>query len=274
MKFKRWSVKYLVCTSILFTTLSLVMGCSANKAGGGADDSYVLVNELEFINQTLEQRSEGNYIYQAQIKNNSKFIIRGISIDIELSNGNYTTISTQDTLKSGDISGFIQCFGPSSGRIEDMKATRILINMYDENMVHTVVEYDVNQNKYTYTPGEAFSAETPKVTMTDLEFMNPTLTVPSNASGSVFETSLKNNSDYAIMGLVYTFEMNNGKNVNLMVVDTIGARESIGPISCTGPESGNMEDMETKTIKYTIIDEKGTSQTITYDVRLNQYFIK
>lgn len=68
MKFKRWSVKYLVCTSILFTTLSLVMGCSANKAGGGADDSYVLVNELEFINQTLEQRSEGNYIYQAQIK--------------------------------------------------------------------------------------------------------------------------------------------------------------------------------------------------------------
>lgn len=272
MKIKRWLVKGLVSSIACLATLSLVVGCSSNKAGGGADDSYVLVNELEFINQTLEQRNEGNYLYQAQIKNNSKFIIRGISIDIELSSGNYTTIATQDTLRPGDVSGYIQCFGPSSGRIEDMKATRILINMYDENMVHTVVEYDVNQNKYTYTQGDSLSTETPKVVVTDLVFVNPTLTLASN--GSVFQASIKNNSNYAIMGLVYTFEMNNGKNVNLMVLDTIGAQESIGSLSCTGPDSGNMADMEVKTVKYTIIDEKGNSQTITYDVRLNQYFIK
>lgn len=264
----------LVMLVVWMSVVSLAGGCSANKADGAADDSYVLVNELEFVNQTLEQRADGNYIYQSQIKNNSNYTIRGISIEIKLDNGNYTTIATQDTLRPGDISGYIQCFGPSSGEIEEMKATRILINMYDQDMTHTVVEYDVNQNKYTYTPGDPYSDELPKVSVTDLEFVNPTLMPPSSDGKVLFETSIKNNSTYDVMGLVYTFEIQDGKNINLVVMDTLEPGKSTGTISCTGPNSGDMSEMETKMIKYSVVDEKGNVQTVTYDVRLNQYFIK
>lgn len=256
------------------SSISMLIGCSANKAEGTADDSYVLVSELEFINQSLQQRENGSYIYQAQIKNNSEFIIRGISIEIQLNNGNYTTLATQDTLRSGDISGYVECFGPDSGRIEDMKATRILINMYDHEMVHTVVEYDVNQNKYTYTEGDSFSSKEPKVLVSQLEFVSPAIKEDSSKGGYLFEASIKNNSDYPVMGLVYTFEINDGENVNLMVLDTIDSKQSTGVISCNGPDSGNIDDMRIKAVKYSIIDEKGNNQAVTYDIKLEQYFIK
>lgn len=271
---KKRLLKVLTFLIASISSICMMIGCSTNQAEGTPDDSYVLVTELEFINQSIQLREDGTYIYQAQIKNNSDYIIRGISIEIKLDNGNYTTIATQDTLRPGDISGYVECFGPDSGRTEDMKATRILINMYDQEMVHTIIEYDVNQNKYTYTEGDPFSNEEPKVLVNQLEFVNPTIKEGSNEGDYLFETSIKNNSDYSIMGLVYTFEVNESKTVNLMVLDTINPKESTGIVSCTGPDSGNLNDMKIKTIKYSIVDEKGNPQTVTYDIKLEQYFIK
>lgn len=263
---------YIVGISLL--VLINLVACEVNKAENGANPSYVLVKELEFINQTLDEKESGVYIYRGQIKNNSKYTIKGISIEIQLDDGSFTTIATKDTLLPGDVSAYIECFGPTTGNIEDMKATRITINMYDDQLKHTVIQYDVNGDKYQYTEGEAMTDEKPFVLVSDLEFINPSLGVTSNDGTVSFKTAISNNSDYIITGLVYTFELEDGENVNLFSLDSIGAHEVSSVLSCLGPSSGDMNDMQAKSIKYSILDQNGNSQQITYDVRLEHYFIK
>lgn len=262
-----------MCGFSLLVIINLV-ACEVNKAENGADSSYVLVKELEFINQTLEEKESGGYIYRGQIKNNSKYTIKGISIEIQLDDGSFTTIATQDTLLPGGVSAYIECFGPTTGNIEDMRATRVTINMYDDQLKQTVIQYDVNGDKYQYTEGEVMTDEKPSVLISDLKFINPSLNVSSNDGTVSFNTAISNNSDYIITGLVYTFEIENGKNVNLFSLDSIGPYEVSPVLSCLGPSSGNMNDMQPKSIKYSIIDQNGNSQQITYDVRLENYFIK
>ena len=261
------------CGFSLLVLITLV-ACDANKAENGADSSYVLVKELEFINQTLDKKESGAYIYRSQIKNNSKYTIKGISIEIQLDDGSFTTIATQDTLLPGDVSAYIECFGPTTGNIEDMKATRITINMYNDQLKHTLIQYDVNGDKYQYTEGESMTDKKPSVLISDLKFINPSLGVSSNDGTVSFKTTISNNSDYTITGLVYTFELEDGKNVNLFSLDSIDAHEVSPVLSCLGPSSGDMNDMQPKSIKYSIVDQNGNSQQITYDVRLEHYFIK
>lgn len=268
------AIKKSILISSLFLLLSVILGaCGTNKASNGADSSYVLVKELEFVNQSLEQKETGVYIYRGQIKNNSKYTIRGISIEIELDNQNYTTLTTQDTLLPGETSGYIECFGPASGNIDEMKATRITINMYDDEFRHTRIQYDVNQDKYTYVEEEAASDE-PLVLVSDLELVNPTLSDANRNQVVTYQASIANHSNYVVTGVVYTFETNENQTVNLVALDSIGANTTSPVLSCMGPATGNLEDMTLKQVKYSVLDSSGNSQQITYDVRLNHYFIK
>lgn len=267
-------IKKSVLMSSLFLFLSvLLVACSTNKASNEADSSYVLVKELEFVNQSLEEKESGVYIYKGRIKNNSKYTIRGISVEIELDNQNYTTLTTQDILLPGETSSYIECFGPASGNIEDMKATRITINMYDDEFRQTQIQYDVNQGKYTYVEDNATRVE-PLVVISDLELVNPTLSETNLNKGIVYQASIANHSNYVVTGIIYTFQTNENQTINLVELDSIGANATSPVLSCPGPITGNLEDMQLKQVKYSVIDSDNNSQQITYDVRLDHYFVK
>ncbi|HAX73688.1 MAG TPA: hypothetical protein DCY20_09225 [Firmicutes bacterium] len=249
--------------------------CSSQSKAEGANDSYILVKELEFLNQSLTKSDVNDmYVYRAQIKNNSNKTIKGINIDIELSDGNYTTISTYDTLLPGEISSYVECFGPSSGDIKDMKATKILITMIDESNKETVIKYDVEANRYEYEEGNELSSEKPKVLVSELEFVEPTIVISEETSAQTFQAILKNNSLYKVTGVVYTFELPNGMNSYFMSQDVLEPTKSSALISSTAPESGELSDLVLKEVQYTIINDNGTTVNVTYDKKLDIYSIK
>ncbi|MGX4599565.1 hypothetical protein [Faecalimicrobium sp. JNUCC 81] len=111
--------------------------------------SPVLVKDIEIVNPTiLDPDSIGTRYFKAQIKNNSKLPVTSFSIELELDNGEVAYLSSNDTLLQGDTSSNIECFAPTTGNLEDMKAKTISIVALNENKKEVYINYDVKLNKY------------------------------------------------------------------------------------------------------------------------------
>lgn len=272
--------KSMRCSLYLFSTLALMLtfllaGCGSNASSNGVDKSYVLVKELEFINQSLSKSQSGDvYLYRAQIKNNSSKTIKGITIDVKLNNGEYTTLSTYDTLLPGEVSSYVECYGPTSGNVKEMEATKITIRMYDENNKEMIIKYDVGQDLYQYEEGKALSTDSPLVLANQLEVVDPQLIMQDNEGVVYFQAAIKNNSDYKLTNIVYTFELETGLNSYLMTQEQLEPGQKSSLLKTTGPESKNLLDLKIKNIKYSVINKEGKSIEINYDSKLEKYLFE
>ncbi len=114
--------------------------------------SPVLVKDIEVLNATvLEPDSIGSIYMKANFKNNSKLPITSISIELELDNGEVSYLSSYDTLLPGDTSSNVECFGPTTGKLEDIKAKKISIVAVNEAKKDIYIDYDIKLNKYDVT---------------------------------------------------------------------------------------------------------------------------
>lgn len=112
-------------------------------------ESPVLVKDIEVINPTvLEPDSIGNRYLTTNFKNNSKLPITSISIELELDNGEVTYLSSYDTLLPGDKSSNIECSGPTTGNLKDVKAKRVSIVALNNAKKEIYIDYDIKLNKY------------------------------------------------------------------------------------------------------------------------------
>ncbi|MEN8075329.1 hypothetical protein ABFP60_00120 [Clostridioides difficile] len=271
-----------VISSLLVISLA---GCSSNGSttaqGNGNTAStensnneakYVLATDLEFVNPSItEPDSTGTRYFGTQIKNNSKFTITGVSIQLELDNGETSYLSMYDTLLPGDTSSIVSCFGATTGNLEDMKAKTIEITMLDTDGKIIYVDYDVKLNKYSTTEGYEEEGVTSPVNVGELEFVNPHL-LPADSSGTIyFETQIKNNSSVTLTGVSVELELDNGETSYLSTYDTLLSGDTSTIASCFGATTGNLEDMKAKSISITALTPNNKKYFIDYDVKLKKY---
>ena len=264
MKLK-WIYLTFACMLIL-----VLFGCEMEAEDGKANRHYIQIEEIELVDVSLE-REEGSEVavYQAKIKNRSKHTVQGVTIEVELKDGQHTTIVTQDTLKPGDTSGWIRCVGPQSLKLKDLKKTRFTIKMIDEENQETVVTYDVGRDFYTYSESTERETINPKVKVDDIEFVDPTF-APEGA-GVKLQTYLKNNSSHAIQNIMYTFEDDLGETHTLYHPLEIGGNQQSSILTTSNLSKKKWKDYQFKRVSYTYQD-KGQWVCVVYDVRLDQYF--
>ena len=258
---------------LLLVAMLGLCGCQMEVPDGKVARHYVGVGEIEFIDASVEQEEGSDLaIYQTRIKNNSKHTIKGLTIEVELENGRHTTIVTQDTLQPNDISGWIRCVGPSSLQIDDLKMTRFTIKMVDDNYQETVVTYDVGRDFYTYNQLTKQEMIDPLIKVEEIEFVKPTLLKKENDE-VVLQTYLRNNSDYNLQSVMYTFEDEDGETYTLYSPLEIESQHQSSLLTTSSLPSTNWDDYQFKSVNYTYLNQE-TLVYMMYDVRLKQYFIK
>ena len=88
--------------------------------------------------------------------------------------------------------------------------TRFTIKMVDDNYQETVVTYDVGRDFYTYNQLTKQEMIDPLIKVEEIEFVKPTLLKKENDE-VVLQTYLRNNSDYNLQSVMYTFEDEDGE---------------------------------------------------------------
>lgn len=247
-------------------------GCQMEVEEGEVNKRYLQVKEIEFIEPTVEYEVGSDFaIYQTKIKNNSESIIKGLTIEVELENGQHTTIVTEDTLKPKDISSWVRCVGPSSMNLDDVIMTRFTITTLDKNSQEIIITYDVGRDFYTYEVNKQRNRETPLVKIEEIEFINPTLV--ESHEGILLQTYLKNNSNHHLQTIRYEFEDQEGETYTLFSPLEIKSRSESPLLTASFLTSLNWDDYEVKRIAYTYEVEDELVYVV-YDVRLEQYFIQ
>lgn len=245
---------------------------SGKQESESKKESHVLVKDIEFIDaKILEPDSIDTRYFSAQIKNNSEQKIISYTIEMELDNSETSYFSVYDTLLPGDTSSIAECFGATTGVLEDMKAKKISILALDENNYKMYIDYDVKLDKYTVMKGDKFEEVTSPVTVGQLEFVDPLILEPDSIGTIYFETKIKNNSEYPITGVSVELELDNGETSYLSTFDTLLPGDTSTKAECFGATTGNIEDMKAKKISITVLDENQEEVYIDYDVKLNQY---
>lgn len=237
-------------------------------------EAPVLIKELEFVdNQMLEPDSIGTRYYVTKFKNNSDKIITNINIELELDNGETTYLSSHDVIKPGDTSAKTQCFGPSTGNLEDMKAKVINIVVIDKNKQY-YIDYDIKLDKYDVLETKyEENKEVSPVAVKEIEFVNPTVLDPDSIGNVYFKTQFKNNSKLPITSVSIEFELDNGETTYLTSFDTLLPGDTSSNAECFGPSTGNLEDMKAKTISIVALNEDKKDVYIDYNIKLNKYDI-
>lgn len=247
-------------------------GCQMEVEEGSVNKRYLQVKEIEFIEPTVEYEAGSEFaIYKTKIKNNSKYIIKGLTIEVELENGQHTTIVTEDTLKPNDISSWIRCVGPSSLDVDDIVVTRFTITTLDKKSQEMTITYDVGRDFYTYKEQEVIAEETPLIKVEEIEFIESALV--EKEEGIVLQTYLKNNSSYDLQSIRYEFEDKDGETYTLLSPLEIKSQSESSLLTVSFLTSLNWEDYEFKRISYTYQAEDELVHVV-YDVRLEQYFIQ
>ena len=247
-------------------------GCQMEVEEGEVNKRYLQVKEIEFIEPTVEYEVGSDFaIYQTKIKNNSESIIKGLTIEVELENGQHTTIVTEDTLKPKDISSWVRCVGPSSMNLDDVIMTRFTITTLDKNSQEIIITYDVGRDFYTYEVNKQRNRETPLVKIEEIEFINPTLV--ESHEGILLQTYLKNNSNHHLQTIRYEFEDQEGETYTLFSPLEIKSQSESPLLTASFLTSLNWDDYEVKRIAYTYEVEDELVYVV-YDVRLEQYFIQ
>lgn len=286
--------KALLLLSIVLT-ISLMVGCSSknndkdtgdNTSSGNVVESdnkgnsessnqkkeHVLVTDIEFVGATIaEPDSIGTRYFKSQIKNNSKYKITGLNVELELDNGETSYFSMYDTLLPGDTSSISECFGATTGNLEDMKAKNISITMINDKEKYVYVDYDVKLDKYDIMEGDKAETLESPVLVSEIEFINPIMLEPDSIGTIYFQTQIKNNSKNAIKGFSVDIELDNGETVYLSTYDTLLPGDTSTKFECFGATTGNMEDMKAKKISIVALDEDKNEIYIDYDVKLDQY---
>lgn len=262
-------LKWIYLTFVCFLML-LLFGCEMEAEEGAVNRHYIRIEEIELVDVSLEREADSEVaIYQAKIKNRSKYTIQGVTIEVELQDGQHTTIVTQDTLKPGDTSGWIRCVGPDSLKLKDLKTTRFTIKMMDDENQETVVTYDVGRNFYTYSESVEKENIDPLVKVEDIEWIDPKFV---KEDGSVkLQTYLKNNSSYAVQNIMYTFEDDLGETYTLYYPLEMEAGHQSSLLTTSNLSKKTWDDYEFKRVSYSY-QEKDEWIHVIYDVRLKQYF--
>lgn len=111
----------------------------------------VKIEELPIQVQILDPDSIGTRYLEAVYKNDSKYIIKGLSITVLLKDKNERTyLAIYDNVLPGDTSPKFETFAPESGKLEDCEFLiyEITVEKSEGNMVH--IKYDVNGNEYNW----------------------------------------------------------------------------------------------------------------------------
>lgn len=246
-------------------------GCQMETEEGQVNKRYLEIDEIEFVEPTIEYQEDSDFaIYKTKIKNNSSYIIKGVTIEVRLENGQHTTIVTEDTLKPNDISSWIKCVGPSSLEIDDLELTRFMIKTLDENLQEMIITYDVGRDFYTYKEQEVIEEQTPLIKVEDIEFIDPNLV--KQEESVVFQTYLKNNSTYDLKSISYEFEDKDKETFTLFHPLEIKSESESSLLTVYSLKYSEWKDYEFKRISYTY-QQKNELVRVIYDVRLKKYFI-
>ncbi len=259
---------------IMLLLLMLIFGlcgCQMEAEDGRVNRRYVRVGEIEFVDALVYQQEGSNLAtYQTRLKNNSKHIIRGLTIEVELENGRHTTIVTQDTLKPNDVSSWIRCVGPSSLDVDDIKLTRFTLKTVDDNHEEIIVTYDVERDFYTYDQQVSQEVMDPTVKVEEIQFVTPTLVEKDN--GVMLQTYLRNDSNCDLQSVRYLFEDEAGETYTLFSPLEIKSQSQSTLLTASFLSSADWDNYQFKTVTYMYV-ENGTLVNVMYDVRLEKYFV-
>lgn len=246
-------------------------GCQMETEEGQVNKHYLEIHEIEFVEPTIEYQEDRDFaIYKTKIKNNSNYIIKGLTIEVQLENGQHTTIVTEDTLKPNDVSSWIRCVGPSSLEVDDLMMTRFTIKTLDEKSQEIIITYDVGRDFYAYKEQVVIKDEIPLIKVEDIEFVDPNLVKVE--AGVILQTYLKNNSTYDLQSISYEFEDKDKETFTLFNPLEIKSESESSLLTVSSLKYSKWEDYEFKRITYTY-QEKNDLVRVIYDVRLKKYFI-
>lgn len=273
--------KILSLSIISLISVTALVGCSSSSDNPSSNSSQkqneenkspVLVKDIEFVDaKVLEPDSIGTIYFETQFKNNSDKAIKGISIELELDNKEVAYLSSYDTIKPGETTSKTQCFGPTTGNKDDMKAKSVSITAIDGDK-EMYIDYDIKLDKYDVIEGDVASntIKSP-VVVSDIEFVNPQILDPDSIGSRYFKTQLKNNSKSIITSASFEYELDNGEVAYLSSYDTLLPGDTSSNTECFAPTTGNKDDMKLKTVSITVLDENKKEIYIDYDVKLDKY---
>lgn len=275
--------RFLGMTLGLILSATALTGCSSNgesTSGAGTKEnievgkSPVLVKEIEFVDaKILEPDSVGQRYFETKFKNNSSKTITSISVELELNDGEIAYLTSSDTIKPGETSSKTECFAPSTGNKEDMKAKTISIIAIDGDK-QLYIDYDVKLDKYDVLEGEIEESkiDTP-VSIKDIEFVDAKILEPDSIGQRYYEARFKNNSKVPITSVSIELELDNGEVAYLTSHDTLLPGDTSSKTECFAPSTGNEEDMKAKKISIISLNKDNKEVYIDYDVKLDKYDI-
>lgn len=122
-----------------------------NKVEEAKEQPPVTIEELPVDITILEPNSIGTIYMEATFTNNSKYAIKGFSIEALLKDTNEKTyLSNYDTVMPGETSPKFDSFGPSTGNADDIEVLEYEINVIDEAGEVIYLTYDTKLNTYKW----------------------------------------------------------------------------------------------------------------------------
>lgn len=105
----------------------------------------------------------------------------------------------------------------------------------------------------------------------ELEFIDSTVEQEDGSDLAIYQTRIKNNSNYTITGITIDVELEDGKHTTIVTMDTLAPNQTSDWIRCVGPESLSLEDVVMTRFIVNMIDKQNQETTVTYDVGRDFY---
>lgn len=112
------------------------------------DEPPINLDDIVLEKWLLEPNSLGTVYMAAKYTNNTDTPIVGVSFKVHLKDSNKTTfLDNYDTVLPGETSPDFECFGPSTGNMEDAEIISCEFTLQDYDGTKTYIDFD---NKLGY----------------------------------------------------------------------------------------------------------------------------
>lgn len=217
--------------------------------------------------EVLEPDSIGSVYAVATFANTTNLPIVGYQLSATLKDTNESTYFTSyQTVLPGTISPNFSSFGPLTGNSEDIDMKTLSVTVREEDHTRTVFEYDIKLDKLT-----GYSYEGEEEPPIDVSMLIPNMVVlPPDSIGQVYvEAELVNNTELPLTGYTLAYLLKDTNEISyLTIYETTLPGETTSKFTGFGPETGDLDDMELRSIDVQLYQENGKTVSITYDILL------
>lgn len=114
------------------------------------------------------------------------------------------------------------------------------------------------------------NAQKSPVEVEDIEFVGLEISQPDSIGKRYIKTKVKNNSNLTITSIRVELKIGDKETTYISSNKTLGPGETSDFIKCFGPKSGNISDIEAKSINIKV-NEAGKMVFVDYDTKLGEY---